>query len=891
VLSSTTKLYLVLDLASGGKLFDAVAEEGRLSEAISRHYFHQLVDGMAYCHRRRVYHRNLKPDNLILSKDKRTLKIADFGLASVKAHNSTTDLLHTQCGTSHYSPPEMITSAKQGYHGDKVDVWASGIILYGMLAGRLPFDEPSVKDLYKAIVTSPVSFPKHFSYDVIKLLRAMLHKNPSKRATMDDVKTYPWFKVDYEQAISIDDLRPVSAAEQSLPESAPGSTSSSIEVLEMTPFPDHHLRGIVDGIEGKRHGDGAILSKGKAHKLRSKISLGGGAGGAANLLNDKGGAPAPLASTISSQESTQGTSNRKSSSAVKGSSFRGRITRKSSGLAKSGSKQSNRGDNQQGSKVAGKDASPSPSHSASFSSGHLSPPAQHDPARFAVSYSVARNDPSVLVATASTDLGARIPQISIDEITDKDSARGSNRSTKSAHANAKGSIPEGEHRKATKRLTKLRSVAADVENLQPSAFIDRIPSRQSDDGELGEGRLSSRRVAMKTSPRYEASLSLGSLPSTTVSYPVVSRYSSLANGPDAQSPEKNIKTGSSFAPTLPLAFSSNSIARAPSRARSISSSGSGMGVESGSNASTDANLPLFEPIPRRATRERPIALDIASMEDSDQRSVNSWSNLSAQISANRDDRVQQDGDKEEASHDWFAALSPGSQSDRQVAAILQMSSGLKLARVASISPGSACKDADLKWIAQSPLTPSSPATGMAGNGSSLVTTGQQDAAPENSSWKDLCFKPMLIPLPSVTRRGSSTTSMDNSDDKVDSGDQEASEEILDGDERDTRIGETSLDYENRVTQDVIEAIRKTDHDNGYPPWSALDIDVFEDCEETDTDIGVEPASQRRSAFFAQLLGLCGQQRHVGIASPDTHDLAARNPGLSGPSESALRNLS
>lgn len=202
VLNSSKKLYMVMDLVLGGELFEAIAAEGRLPENTARGYFQQLIDGIAYCHSRRVYHRDLKPENLLLTGDKKTLKITDFGLASIKNHNTDTELLHTIMGSPHYIAPEIITSADKGYEGEKVDIWASGVILYGILAGCLPFDAPSTKDLYYAIVHQPITFPKHFSYDVIKLLRAMLHKDPSRRASIDEIKTYPWFKVNYEPAVT-----------------------------------------------------------------------------------------------------------------------------------------------------------------------------------------------------------------------------------------------------------------------------------------------------------------------------------------------------------------------------------------------------------------------------------------------------------------------------------------------------------------------------------------------------------------------------------------------------------------------------------------------------------------------------------------------------------------
>ncbi len=174
---------MVMDLVTGGELFDVVAAQKRLPENQARVFFQQLVDGIEYCHSRRVYHRDLKPENLLISEDKKTLKITDFGLSSIKEQNASSELLHTIMGSPHYIPPEIITSAASGYEGDKVDTWASGMILFGMLAGYLPFDNSDTNELYRAIVHDPVQFPKHFSLDVTNMLRAMLQKDPPSDQT------------------------------------------------------------------------------------------------------------------------------------------------------------------------------------------------------------------------------------------------------------------------------------------------------------------------------------------------------------------------------------------------------------------------------------------------------------------------------------------------------------------------------------------------------------------------------------------------------------------------------------------------------------------------------------------------------------------------------------
>ena len=204
VLTSAKHLYIVIELVTGGELFDLVANHGCLPEHIARRYFHQLVDAVAYCHSRRVYHRDLKPENLLLSEDGSTLKITDFGLSSIKRADTSDELLHTVTGSPHYIPPEVISDASNGYEGDKADAWAVGMILYGMLAGFLPFDDTSTTSLYRKILHEQVEYPSHFSDSAIQLLEELFRKDPKQRANMERVREFEWFRVDYQPKLNED---------------------------------------------------------------------------------------------------------------------------------------------------------------------------------------------------------------------------------------------------------------------------------------------------------------------------------------------------------------------------------------------------------------------------------------------------------------------------------------------------------------------------------------------------------------------------------------------------------------------------------------------------------------------------------------------------------------
>lgn len=197
VLTSRTKLYIVMDLVTGGELFTKILEEGKLEESIARRYFQQLVDGIEYCHKRGVCHRDLKPENLLIDETTGELKITDFGLSAMRGASTTEELLHTQCGSPNYCAPEIIARHKEGYSGSKVDAWSCGIILFALLAGFLPFFNSNTRMLYRMIQRDEVKFPKKFPPNAKELVLSLLHKEPEHRFTLGAAKKHPWFLVDY----------------------------------------------------------------------------------------------------------------------------------------------------------------------------------------------------------------------------------------------------------------------------------------------------------------------------------------------------------------------------------------------------------------------------------------------------------------------------------------------------------------------------------------------------------------------------------------------------------------------------------------------------------------------------------------------------------------------
>lgn len=235
VLASRSKIFIVLELVTGGELFDHIVKEGRFSEEKARHYAQQLVEGVDYCHRMGICHRDLKPENLLLDESK-NLKISDFGLSSLYVGDSDgdgasrTELLHTTCGTPNYVAPEVL--ADRGYDGKKADVWSIGVIIYVFLAGFLPFDESTIVALFQKIQKAEFTYPSWFSEEARSLLNLMLVSSPSDRLSLLQVKEHPWLKWEEVEGVMTSRRQKASEAVVSRSESGGDVVSSDYRALD-----------------------------------------------------------------------------------------------------------------------------------------------------------------------------------------------------------------------------------------------------------------------------------------------------------------------------------------------------------------------------------------------------------------------------------------------------------------------------------------------------------------------------------------------------------------------------------------------------------------------------------------------------------------------------------
>ncbi|KAH9896849.1 Pkinase-domain-containing protein [Cubamyces lactineus] len=187
VIATEANIWLVTELCSGGELFDYLAEKGRLSEEETRVLFGQLCLAVAYVHEKGIVHRDLKLENVLLDERCR-VKLGDFGFTREFERGS---LLETFCGTTGYAAPEMLMAKR--YLGPEVDIWSLGVILYTLLTGTLPFDDDDESVMRDKVIKGEYDDPEWLSDESRDLIANILQVEPSKRLTIAQILTHPWF--------------------------------------------------------------------------------------------------------------------------------------------------------------------------------------------------------------------------------------------------------------------------------------------------------------------------------------------------------------------------------------------------------------------------------------------------------------------------------------------------------------------------------------------------------------------------------------------------------------------------------------------------------------------------------------------------------------------------
>ncbi|XP_054039692.1 MAP/microtubule affinity-regulating kinase 4 isoform X2 [Rissa tridactyla] len=204
VIETEKTLYLVMEYASAGEVFDYLVSHGRMKEKEARAKFRQIVSAVHYCHQKNIVHRDLKAENLLLDADA-NIKIADFGFSNEFTLGSKLD---TFCGSPPYAAPELFQGKK--YDGPEVDIWSLGVILYTLVSGSLPFDGHNLKELRERVLRGKYRVPFYMSTDCENILRRFLVLNPAKRCTLEQIMKDKWINIGYEG----DELKPYKEPEE-----------------------------------------------------------------------------------------------------------------------------------------------------------------------------------------------------------------------------------------------------------------------------------------------------------------------------------------------------------------------------------------------------------------------------------------------------------------------------------------------------------------------------------------------------------------------------------------------------------------------------------------------------------------------------------------------------
>jgi calcium/calmodulin-dependent protein kinase I len=186
-------LYLIMELVTGGELFDKIVEKGQYSEKEASAVVKKIIEAVDYLHSLGIAHRDLKPENLLLrSEDDTDVMISDFGLSKIISQDT---MMATACGTPYYVAPEVLSAS--GYDHE-VDLWSIGVITYLVLCGFPPFYGDTLPEVFEQIMKADFDFPSPYwdeiSADAKDFISKLLVVDSKKRATCKQALEHKWIK-------------------------------------------------------------------------------------------------------------------------------------------------------------------------------------------------------------------------------------------------------------------------------------------------------------------------------------------------------------------------------------------------------------------------------------------------------------------------------------------------------------------------------------------------------------------------------------------------------------------------------------------------------------------------------------------------------------------------
>lgn len=193
--TDNTWVYMIMELAEGGDLFDKIEPDVGLPEDLANFYFKQLINAISFIHSKGVAHRDIKPENILLDNDG-NLKLTDFGLATIYKKKGEIRVSKDQCGSLPYVAPEVIIG--EPYDPSLSDIWGCGIVLFTLLTGQIAWEKPQYmvdEDYTKFVISKGKVLDEpwnRFNSVVRPLLLSILKPNPSERFTLVQIRLHPW---------------------------------------------------------------------------------------------------------------------------------------------------------------------------------------------------------------------------------------------------------------------------------------------------------------------------------------------------------------------------------------------------------------------------------------------------------------------------------------------------------------------------------------------------------------------------------------------------------------------------------------------------------------------------------------------------------------------------
>ncbi|KAG1453007.1 hypothetical protein G6F46_009325 [Rhizopus delemar] len=188
---SGDSLYMVFEMMHKGVLMNIEADQVATpySETEARRYFKEMMLGIEYLHANDIVHRDIKPDNLLISKDD-VLKIVDFGVSEMFVKGN--DKLKKSAGSPAFMAPELCVAKRGEFSGRATDIWSMGVTLYCLIYGKTPFMSSNLLELYDQIKEAPIEYGDNIDNTLLDLFQRILDRNPETRITMQELRNHPW---------------------------------------------------------------------------------------------------------------------------------------------------------------------------------------------------------------------------------------------------------------------------------------------------------------------------------------------------------------------------------------------------------------------------------------------------------------------------------------------------------------------------------------------------------------------------------------------------------------------------------------------------------------------------------------------------------------------------